>query len=67
MRTAATLNSGIFATGSRAAMVSKFAAASLKWKVMKTTPGSGSVYDLSFGHHFAASRYNFDHIPIGDA
>ena len=41
IRTAATLYSGIFATGSRAALVSKLAAASWKWKVMKTTPGSG--------------------------
>jgi deoxyribonuclease-4 len=37
--TAQTLYSGILATGSRASMVRRLAAASLKWKVMNTMPG----------------------------
>jgi len=39
--TAHTFTSAILAIGSRAAMVSRLAAASLKWKVMNTTPWSG--------------------------
>ena len=39
--TAHTFSSGILAIGSRAAMVRRLAAASLKWKVMNTTPWSG--------------------------
>src|SRR4030042_1709536 len=47
--TAQTLNSGILETGSRASRVSRFAAASLKWKVMKTTPGGrlSETFDLT--------------------
>jgi len=39
MRRAQTLYSGILAIGSRAGLVNRLAAASLKWKGIKTMPG----------------------------
>src|SRR4030042_846352 len=47
MRTAATLSSGILATGSRAGLVSTLVGLSAKWKVMLTTPGGDTVVTLA--------------------
>jgi len=55
--TAHTLYSGIFATRSRALTVRKLAAASLKWKVMKTDPAE----DLSVIWAFATT------LPLRDS
>ena len=47
MRTAQNLNSGIFPNGSISSMVSRFAAASRKWKGMKQVPRRLAVRHLA--------------------
>ena len=58
-RTAQILVSGIFATGSRAALVSRFVRLSPKWKVMDTVPGGDTVVTLSLTQDSAAAEKFF--------
>ena len=67
MCTAQNLNSGIFPTGSISSIVSRFAAASLKWNGMKQLPRRLPVRHLHRELDRAAAGPDPGHLAVAEA